>query len=101
MSVLLQEYLRLEREMLRLDATAAGEGEADEIRDVMDVVWSRLSHEDRQLLNGRAIVLPALRPTISVRVGRDFISARPPVRPFERARAQRLAMAESDLWSRR
>ena len=98
MSVMLNEYLRLEQEMLRLDATSSGESEAHELRDLMDLVWRRLPVRERELLNGRVVVLPVSRPSISVRVGKEFISLRPTVAARELAHARELLVAESDIW---
>lgn len=98
MSVVLNEYLRLEQEMLRLDATATGEANADELRDFMDVVWRQLTSSDRENLNSRPVVLAVSRPSISVQVGTGFISKQEPAGARKQTKAQRLVLAYEDLW---
>src|SRR5450432_1576867 len=47
----LETYLRLERTMLELEKN--GDPMADQIRDLMDPIWHRLSSEEIGLLNSR------------------------------------------------
>lgn len=101
MSVFLDEYLRLEQEMLRLDAIAGGEAEADELRDFMDVVWRRLSGQQRAQLNTRPVVAPVSRPRLSVQVGSGFITTRPTAAAREPARAKQLTLADNEIWCAR
>ena len=51
LSSLLRLYLQLERQMLTLDAV--GDASADDVRDVMDPLWYRLSDQDRSQLDDR------------------------------------------------
>ncbi len=99
MSVLLDEYIRLEQEMLRLDEIEGGESEADEIRDFMDAVWRRLSARERERLNHRAVVAPLSRPRLSLIVGPDFVSVPQPARAPEHAQARQVTVSESEIWS--
>jgi hypothetical protein len=52
----LETYLTLERQMLQLDA--AGDGQADAIREAMDPVWYERGPEDRVFLDARKIPVP-------------------------------------------
>lgn len=98
MSVLFDEYLRLEAQMLSLDATPEGEAEADEIRDFMDEVWRRLSPSQRQRLNERPFVAHLSRPRLSIQVGPGFIA--PPVAPSppSPAHSRQLTVSEKEIW---
>jgi len=53
---LLEAYLTLERVMLEFDR--AKDPIADQIRDVMDPLWLRMSQEDRAKLKARGRVTP-------------------------------------------
>lgn len=97
MSVFLDEYLRLEQEMLRLDAMPGGGGEADELRDFMDVVWRRLAVEQRKLLNQRAVVAPVSRPHLSVH-DPGFLSAQRELQPLKQAPAKHLTVPDAEFW---
>lgn len=97
MSVVLSEYLRLEQQMLRVDAVADGEAEADETRDLMDLIWRKLTAAERVLLNARPIVLPIARPSISVRVDQGFFLKPVTTPPRESTPAMKLQLALADL----
>lgn len=43
----LRKYVEFEREMVALDANGL-ELDADELREVMDIIWRRLTKEERE-----------------------------------------------------
>lgn len=100
MSVILDEYLRLEQQMLRLETLQDGDAEADEIRDFMDEVWRRLSPSQRKLLNDRAVVAPVARPRLSVQVSMiEFISSVLAATARKPAHAQQVTVTENEIWA--
>ncbi len=85
---LLDAYLALERAMITLDKDEASL--ADEVRDVMDPIWRRLSAEERDLLSARMRPLNAEKNWVEGEDGmmwgvwmRDEDPTDPPIGIFE------------------
>lgn len=98
MSVILDEYLRLEQQMLRLEASKDGEAEADEIRDFMDEVWRRLSPSQRKLLNNRSVVSLMARPRVAVQVSIESIFSLLLAEARSPAHARQVTVTENEIW---
>ncbi len=98
MSLYLDEYLRFEQQMLRLDALPGGEAEADELRDFMDVLWRRVTESERQQLNGRAVIAPVARPRLVIQVEPGFVTEQRPIEARERAHARRVTVTDAEIW---
>lgn len=77
MSVRLDAYLALEREMLVLDDAA--DPIADRLRDLMDPLWYGLTNEEHALLDARRITALADLHPIRLPESRDLV--RPPGTP--------------------
>lgn len=95
MSIWMTKYVELEREMLSLDARGL-EADADDLRDLMDVVWRKLSDGERRALNERPFVVELSRPRLSLESRIDFDELRVRIHPLK-SPARELAVSIDDL----
>lgn len=96
MSAILEEYLRLEHEMLRLDELSSPD--ADDLRDIMDLIWRKLTLKEKAILNERSVVFRNARPRLRLHVNRELLFSVPTQGPMKPSPAKRLMLSESDAW---
>jgi hypothetical protein len=94
----LRQYLALEAEMLRLDAGGGGEQDADELRDLMDDVWKRLTSNEKAELNQRAFVPDFSRPKTTLVMESSFFILRTPFEPRRPQEATTLTVTPREFW---